>query len=70
LSNFKYNKMKKIILITLTVFLNMALFSCSEDDDFLTDESQKNEITQETQACCGEDGELPPPPPPPPTGGN
>jgi hypothetical protein len=28
---------------------------------------KKNEITQETQACCGEDGELPPPPP---NGGN
>jgi len=57
--------MKKIILIALTVFLNSALFSCSIEDDILTDENQKNELLQQAQACCGEDGELLPEPPPP-----
>ena len=63
--------MKKTFLIIVTVFLNLSLFSCSEADDFLTDENQGVEVLEETQACCGEEEEiLPPPPPPPPTGGN
>jgi len=55
--------MKKIILIALTVFLNSALFSCSLDDDFLTDENQKNEFVQQAEGCCGEEGPILPPPP-------
>ena len=58
----KHNKMKKIYIILLAVFLNMAFFSCTPNSI--------NEDSQTPQACCGEEGEiLPPPPPPPPTGG-
>jgi len=53
--------MKKIYIILFTVFLNMGLFSC-------TPQSITSDL-QDTQACCGDDGELPPPPPPPPPGG-
>jgi hypothetical protein len=60
--------MKKIILITLTVFLNMSLFSCSESDDFDIQENQGVEVQNEIQACCdGNEEILPPPPPPIPT---
>ncbi|WP_164076255.1 hypothetical protein [Flavimarina sp. Hel_I_48] len=48
--------MKKSILIILTVFLNLALFSCSPE--------KLNEELQNTQACCGDDEPIPPPPPP------
>ncbi|MGB0880892.1 MAG: hypothetical protein ACPGTO_10035 [Polaribacter sp.] len=56
--------MKKIILIVFTVFLNVALTSCSQGEII--------EDLEEIQACCGEDEPIlpPPPPPPPPTGGN
>ena len=48
-----------------TVFLNLGLFSCTPQH--LSDEVSN---TQQTEGCCGEDGDLdPPPPPPPPTGG-
>jgi hypothetical protein len=55
--------MKKIILITLTVFLNFALTSCSVNDDEI------NPQDFETVATTGGDdeGEILPPPPPPPT---
>lgn len=53
--------MKKIYLILFTVFLNMALFSC-------TPQSITENGATETSECCGEDGDLPPPPPPPPGG--
>ncbi|MBL4888160.1 MAG: hypothetical protein JKZ03_06880 [Flavobacteriaceae bacterium] len=46
--------MKKLYLILFTVFLNLALFSC-------TPESINGE-TEEQQACC-EKEETPPPPP-------
>lgn len=54
--------MKKIYLLLLTVFLNVAFFSCTPE--------ALNENVTVPQACCGDDGELPPPPPPPPPGGN
>ncbi|HNP67198.1 MAG TPA: hypothetical protein PKH16_04770 [Aequorivita sp.] len=53
--------MKKIILVLLTVFLNLGLFSC-------TPQAISEEV-KSTQACCGDDGHIPPPPPPP-VGGN
>ncbi len=53
--------MKKITLILVTVFLNMALFSC-------TPQAMSEEV-KGVQACCGDDGNLPPPPPPT-VGGN
>jgi len=53
--------MKKIILVLLTVFLNLGLYSC-------TPQAMSEEV-KNTQACCGDDGDLPPPPPPP-YGGN
>ncbi|WP_055443237.1 hypothetical protein [Lacinutrix himadriensis] len=56
--------MKKIYVILFTVFLNVALFSC-------TPTSLQEESPSATVGCCGEDGDLdpPPPPPPPPPGG-
>jgi len=56
--------MKKIIIILLTIFLNIGLYSCTPQ--------ALNEDLQTPQACCGDEGELPPPPPPPPPppGGN
>lgn len=53
--------MKKIYLILLTVFLNLAFFSCTPNSI--------NEDSETPQACCDEDGDLLPPPPPPPPGG-
>ncbi|SRX73462.1 hypothetical protein [Aequorivita antarctica] len=50
--------MKKIILIVLTAFLNMGIFSC-------TPQAISEEV-KSTQACCGDQGHFPPPPP----GGN
>lgn len=44
--------MKKIYLIILTVFLNVAMFSCTPDT------IEGNGPT----ACCGDGGNLPPPP--------
>jgi len=52
--------MKRIFLIALTVFLNVALFTSCTDDEF-------EELLNEPVACCGT-GEDPPPPPPPPPG--
>lgn len=46
--------MKKIILIILTVFLNLALFSC-------TPEKLQDQVI-DPQSCCGEDIIIPPPP--------
>lgn len=57
MSNFNNTKMKKIYIITLTVFLNCVLFSC-------TPENLSDEINT-TQLCCGQDGDIDPPPPPP-----
>ena len=54
--------MKKIILIMLTVFLNVGLYSCTPTNNV------DDDITP--QACCGDDDEILPPPPPPPTEGN
>ncbi len=58
---FKYNKMKKIYVIILTVFLNVVLFSC-------TPTSMQEDVPSATVDCCDEDGDIDPPPPPPPTG--
>ena len=59
----KFKQMKRIFLIMLTVFLNLALFSCTPEDD--------NEYQEraEIEACCGEEGDVTPPPPPPPPSG-
>ncbi len=44
--------MKKLILITITVFLNIALFSCTpSDESFL-------ETSQTEQGTTGDDGEI------------
>ena len=56
----KFNKMKKIYLVLLTVFLNFAFFSCTPE--------ALNENVNVPQACCDDDGDIPPPPPPPPPG--
>ena len=45
--------MKKIYLIMLTVFLNIASISCSPQA--LADDNQ------DPQTCCGEDNGIPPP---------
>ena len=52
--------MKKISLILITVFLNMALFSCTTDTD---DEILLTNGKYETLANDAE-GNIPPPPPP------
>ncbi|MBW2937550.1 hypothetical protein KXJ69_05500 [Aureisphaera sp. CAU 1614] len=52
--------MRKIILISLTVFLNLVLFSCTPQERALNG--------TEYQDCCGDGGNIPPPPPPPPGG--
>ena len=59
--------MKKTFLVIVTVFLSLALSSCTENE-ILPEEML---IDVETQGCCGE-GEIdpPPPPPPPPEGGS
>jgi hypothetical protein len=55
--------MKKIILITLTVFLNVTLTSCSINDDEINPQDFET-----IEATGGDDeGEILPPPPPPPT---
>lgn len=66
MSNFKCNKMKKIILISLAIFLNLSLVSCSESDDFDIVNNEGEVVLDEIQACCNGNGEIPPPPPPPP----
>jgi len=54
--------MKKIVLIVVTVFLNLGLFSCTPDAIVQQEKAP--------QACCGEDIVIPPPPPPPPPDGD
>jgi len=52
--------MKKIYLIILTVFLNMALFSCTPQA------IEGNGATAiEEEQCCDEDDLIIPPPPTP-----
>jgi hypothetical protein len=51
------NKMKKISIALLIVFLNATLFSCTPED------IAENEI--QVEACCGDGEDIPPPPPPP-----
>jgi hypothetical protein len=55
--------MKKIILITLTISLNLSLFYCFENDDFDIQENQGVEVLNETQTCCDRNGKLPQSPP-------
>ena len=45
--------MKKIVLITLTVFLNIGMFSCTPN--------AVSEGEQATVDCCGDDVPIPPP---------
>lgn len=52
--------MKKIHLILFTVFLNMALFSCTP-----TAISDVQPSAVEDEECCGDAGDIPPPPPNP-----
>lgn len=49
-SILNYNKMKKIYLILLTVFLNMVFFSCTPNS--------VNEDLPTVQTDIGEDGEI------------
>ncbi len=51
--------MKKIYLILLTVFLNMALFSCTPQ----ASSDLEPAATGDGQECCGDGGNIPPPPP-------
>ncbi|AXG70027.1 hypothetical protein KORDIASMS9_02256 [Kordia sp. SMS9] len=51
--------MKKLYVLSLVVFHIIGFQSC-------TPEALNN--TNDIQACCGDEGELPPPPPPPPPG--
>ncbi len=46
----------------LTVFLNMAFYSCTPTS--ISDDGQVS-----AEDCCGNEGEIPPPPPPPPGDG-
>ncbi|WP_298881938.1 hypothetical protein [uncultured Polaribacter sp.] len=62
--------MKKIILITLTVFLNLSLLSCSESDDFDIENNTGTEVLNSSAECCDGNGEILPPPPPPEEDGN
>ncbi|WP_338357070.1 hypothetical protein [Yeosuana marina] len=55
--------MKKIVLIILTVFLNIALHSCTPQAI-----SGNTPAATEDGDCCGDGGDIPPPPPPPPGG--
>ena len=57
--------MKRLFLIALTVFLNVAFFSCTPLDD----EDEYQELVTNQEDCCGEGEIIPPPPPPPPTDG-
>jgi hypothetical protein len=52
--------MKKIILITLTVFLNFALYSCSPQE--IVDNGASATDNTVNEACCGDDGGILPPP--------
>lgn len=56
--------MKKIHLILFTVFLNMALFSCTP-----TTISDVQPPAIGDGECCGNGGDIPPPPPKPKTEG-
>ncbi|MCK7590633.1 hypothetical protein M0G43_08615 [Subsaxibacter sp. CAU 1640] len=53
--NLNTYKMKKISAIIFTVFLNLALFSCTP--------TALQDDTNEPQACCGDGTNIPPPPP-------
>lgn len=64
MSNFKNNKMKKVILIVLAVFLNLSFVSCSESDDFDIVNNEGSRVLKDITTCCNGNGEIPPPPPP------
>lgn len=55
--------MNKIYLLLLTVFLNLAFFSCNPTS--LTDDA----LIEQADNCCDEEGDILPPPPPPPSQG-
>ncbi len=54
--------MKKIFSIILTGFLMSGLFSCTDNEEVVTN---KLELNKSKVECCDEDGEILPPPPPP-----
>lgn len=56
--------MKKLYLLLLTVFLNLAFFSCTPQAL-----NESGVSATEVGDCCDEDGEILPPPPPPPGNG-
>ena len=56
--------MKKTHLILLTVFLNIALFSCTPQAVSSTEPKALDH-----EECCGNGGDIPPPPPDPGTNG-
>ena len=53
--------MRKLTYVFALLFIAGNYTSCTPDK--IVDEI-------ESQACCGENGEIPPPPPPPPGGGD
>ena len=61
---FNSIKMKKIYVIVLTVFLNLAFFSCTPEalEDQVLNTEQATDSDDETP-CCDEDGDIDPPPP-------
>lgn len=50
--------MKKLYLLLLTVFLNLAFFSCTPQAL-----NEGGVSATEVDDCCDEDGEILPPPP-------
>jgi hypothetical protein len=57
---FKANIMRRVYIALAAVFLNMFLFSCTQDDVADT------EMLYHMVATEGDDENPPPPPPPPP----
>ncbi|WP_229669447.1 hypothetical protein [Yeosuana aromativorans] len=51
--------MKKIVLIIITVFLNIALHSCTPQGI-----SVNIPVATDDGNCCGDGGDIPPPHPP------
>ncbi|WP_299122003.1 hypothetical protein [uncultured Tenacibaculum sp.] len=62
--------MKKIGLIIFTVFLNLILFSCTDEDEIIKNDTKSTinkelQSSTETEKCCDEEEDIIPPPPPP-----
>ena len=57
--------MKKNRFIIVVVFLNLALFSCTHDDEVLEERLSDDTYTDlSVEKCCGEEEDIIPPPPP------